>query len=115
MKKLGLLILSLVLVTSVSFAQQKKTQQGHTNQNKFKQLNHATPNSQRTASGAPGIKYTQQKVDYVMDIVLDDDTQKITGKETITYHNNSTDNLSYLWLLQILKLQIFQQVEYLKD
>ena len=99
MKKLSLLVLSLVFVASSSFAQQKrKTQQGHTNQNKFRQLDLATPNSQRTASGAAGVKYTQQKVDYVMDIVLDDDNQKITGKETITYHNNSTDNLSYLWL-----------------
>ena len=97
MKKLGLLVLSLVFVVATSFAQ-RKTQQGHTNQNKFKQLDLATPNSQRTASGAPGVKYTQQKVDYVMDIVLDDDNQKITGKETITYHNNSTDNLPYLWL-----------------
>ena len=33
-----------------------------------------------------------------MDIVLDDDNQKISGKETITYHNNSTDNLTYLWV-----------------
>ncbi|MDG1527912.1 MAG: M1 family metallopeptidase [Polaribacter sp.] len=98
MKKIGLLVLSLVFVAASSFAQQRKTQQGHTNQNKFKQLDHATPNSQRTASGAPGIKYTQQKVDYVMDIVLDDENQKITGKETITYHNNSTDNLTYLWV-----------------
>ena len=98
MKKISLLVFALVFVASSSFAQQRKTQQGHTNQNKFKQLDHATPNSQRTASGAPGVKYTQQKVDYVMDIVLDDDNQKITGKETITYHNNSTDNLTYLWL-----------------
>ncbi len=100
MKKLGLLVLSLVFVAASSFAQQKKTQQGHTNQNKFKQLKDvlATPTSQRTASGAPGIKYTQQKVDYVMDIVLDDDKEIITGSETITYHNNSEDELPYLWL-----------------
>ena len=58
----------------------------------------ATPNSQHTASGAPGVKYTQQKVDYNMDIILDDDNQKIYGNETITYHNNSVDNLSYLWI-----------------
>ena len=99
MKKISLVAFSIVFVAASAFAQQKrKTQQGHTNQNKFKQLDLATPNSQRTASGAPGVKYTQQKVDYVMDIVLDDENQKITGKETITYHNNSTDNLSYLWL-----------------
>lgn len=99
MKKLGILLLSLVFVAN-TFAQKKEVQQGHTNQNKFKQLKDefATPNDQRTASGAPGKNYTQQKVDYVMDIVLDDEKQKITGTETITYHNNSADELAYLWL-----------------
>ncbi len=33
-----------------------------------------------------------------MDIILDDENQRIYGEETITYHNNSTDNLEYLWL-----------------
>ncbi len=33
-----------------------------------------------------------------MDIVLDDEQQKITGAETISYHNNSADELAYLWL-----------------
>jgi len=77
-----------------------KTQKGHTNQNKFRQLKDvlATPNSQRTASGAPGVNYSQQKVDYTMSIVLDDDNEKITGNETITYHNNSDDTLKYLWV-----------------
>ena len=78
----------------------RRTKQGHTNQNKFKQLKDelATPNSQRTASGAPGVNYTQQKVDYMMDIILDDENQTITGKETIVYHNNSKDELAYLWV-----------------
>ncbi|PQJ82157.1 M1 family metallopeptidase [Polaribacter glomeratus] len=99
MKKLGILLLSLFFIAN-TFAQKKEVQQGHTNQNKFKQLKDefATPNDQRTASGAPGKNYTQQKVDYVMDIVLDDEKQKITGAETITYHNNSRDELTYLWL-----------------
>lgn len=102
MKKLASLVLSILFVSVSAFAQNapKKTQKGHTNQNKFRQLKDvlATPNSQHTASGAPGKKYTQQKVDYVMDIVLDDDKQRITGSETITYHNNSEDELPYLWL-----------------
>ncbi len=78
----------------------KQEKKGHTNTNKFKQLNYefATPTSQHTASGAPGSEYTQQKVDYVMDIVLDDENQKLSGFETITYHNNSKDNLEYLWV-----------------
>jgi hypothetical protein len=102
MKKLAPLVLSFLFVSISVFAQNtpKKTQKGHTNTNKFRQMKDllATPNSQRLASGAPGPKYTQQKVDYTMDIVLDDDKRKITGNETITYHNNSEDYLSYLWV-----------------
>ena len=73
---------------------------GHSNNNKFKQLKDelATPNSYRTASGAPGRDYYQQKVDYVMDIELDDEKKKIYGEEEITYTNNSPDDLSYLWV-----------------
>jgi hypothetical protein len=99
MKKLNMLLFSFVFIAGASFAQQK-TKQGHTNQNKLKQLKDelATPNNQHTASGAPGVEYTQQKVDYNMDITLDDDNQRIYGNETITYHNNSVDELAYLWV-----------------
>lgn len=102
MKKLTSFVLATLFISVSIFAQNtpRKTQQGHTNQNKFKQMKDllATPNSQRTASGAPGKNYTQQKVDYVMDIVLDDDKQRIAGSEKITYHNNSEDELAYLWV-----------------
>lgn len=99
MKKLGLILFSLFFVAS-AFAQKNEVQQGHTNQNKFRKLDDvfATPTDQRTASGAPGKNYTQQKVDYVIDITLNEDKNQISGTETITYHNNSTDNLPYLWL-----------------
>ncbi len=67
---------------------------------KFRQLQQdlPTPNVYRTASGAPGHQYYQQKADYVMDIELDDDKQRIYGSSTITYTNNSPDALRYLWL-----------------
>ncbi|MBD3638778.1 MAG: M1 family metallopeptidase [Crocinitomicaceae bacterium] len=70
------------------------------NNNKFKQLKEelATPNVYRTASGAPGPNYYQQQADYDMKITLDDENQKITGSETITYTNNSPDQLDYIWL-----------------
>ena len=70
------------------------------NNNPFKQLGQElpTPNSFRNASGAPGHEYWQTRADYKMDIHLDDEIQKITGSETITFHNNSPDALSYLWL-----------------
>ncbi len=69
-------------------------------EDKFKQLGPelATPNDQRTASGAPGARYWQQQVDYNMNIMIDDETQKLYGEEWITYHNFSPDQLSYLWI-----------------
>ncbi|WP_340112751.1 M1 family metallopeptidase [Maribellus mangrovi] len=70
------------------------------NYNKFKQLKEelATPNVYRTASGAPGHEYYQQKADYKIAIRLDDENQRIFGDETITYYNQSPDVLKYLWV-----------------
>ncbi len=67
---------------------------------KFRQLEEMlpTPNDQRTASGAPGRAYWQQRADYEIDVELDDARQRITGKEMVTYHNQSPDTLTYLWL-----------------
>ena len=67
---------------------------------KFEQLGEMlpTPNSYRTGSGSPGKNYWQQMADYKIAVTLDDINQKITGSETITYHNNSPDNLEYLWV-----------------
>ena len=77
-----------------------KGPQGHLNGNKFKQLKEElpTPNKFRTASGAPGQDYYQQKVDYVIDVELDDKNKRLYGQEQITYTNNSPDALEYLWL-----------------
>ncbi len=57
-----------------------------------------SPSSYRTASGAPGHEYWQQQVDYRIEVELDDEQQAIRGSERITYHNNSPDALTYLWL-----------------
>ena len=69
-------------------------------QSKFAQLDVElpTPNEYRTAAGAPGHGYYQQKADYKIALTIDDATQKLTGEETITYTNNSPDQLEYLWL-----------------
>ncbi|MFN0100571.1 MAG: M1 family metallopeptidase [Bryobacteraceae bacterium] len=87
---LGATLLSLVLA-----AQNKKSPI-----DKFRQLEEIlpTPNEYRTASGAPGHRYWQQRADYSIDVELDDVNQKIIGRATITYHNNSPDTLTYLWL-----------------
>jgi hypothetical protein len=57
-----------------------------------------TPNTYRTASGAPGKEYWQQKADYDIKVELDDENQRITASEKITYFNVSPDALTYLWL-----------------
>jgi len=56
------------------------------------------PSMYRSASGVPGPKYWQQRADYDITATLDDEKQKLTGSETITYYNNSPDPLTYLWL-----------------
>jgi hypothetical protein len=96
-------LLTLLFVSAGAFAQEteeKEKPQGHTNQNKFKQLydEFATPNMFRTGSGAPGPAYYQQQADYKMDIEIDDEKARLTGYETITYTNNSPDPLTYLWV-----------------
>jgi len=57
-----------------------------------------TPNEYRTASGAPGPKYWQQRCDYDIVCELDEKNLKLKGAETVTYFNNSPDVLTYLWL-----------------
>ncbi len=94
MKRLLYLSAGLLLLCNVIFAQ------SNTDQSKFRQLGMElpTPNDFRTASGAPGHEYWQQRADYNIKVELDDDKQIITGEETITYFNNSPNPLTYLWL-----------------
>jgi len=99
MKKYQLLIFMLVgLVTTMQAQIQNNSNSNHAN--KFEQLGTIlqTPNEQRTASGAPGTKYWQQRVDYDIKCELDEANNKLTGSETITYFNNSPDILHYFWM-----------------
>ncbi len=68
--------------------------------NKFEQLGTIlpTPNEYRTASGAPGPKYWQQRADYDIKCELDEPNLKLKGSETVSYYNNSPDVLTYIWL-----------------
>lgn len=82
------------------FAQFLQNNPGSNHGNKFEQLETILhdPNMYRSASGAPGPKYWQQKADYQINCEINDITQVLTGQETITYTNNSPDALTYLWL-----------------
>ena len=91
-----------VLIVNFSVLAQKSDKKniGHINDNPFRQLTDlfATPNKYHNASGAPGVDYYQQKVDYSMNIELDDEKKKLYGEQSITYYNNSPDDLEYLWI-----------------
>ena len=99
-KKIRTLGFFLIFTTSFIVSQEVKVPIGHKNDNKFKQLyeEFSTPNRYRTASGSPGKDYYQQKVDYTMNIILDDENSRLYGDENINYKNNSPDELSYLWI-----------------
>ncbi|MEM8514355.1 hypothetical protein RCH14_003700 [Massilia sp. MP_M2] len=67
---------------------------------KFRQLDELlpTPGVTRNAAGAPGHAYWQQRADYKLRVTLDEARRAISGAGTVTYHNNSPDTLSYLWV-----------------
>ncbi|HEY9195277.1 MAG TPA: M1 family metallopeptidase, partial [Mucilaginibacter sp.] len=92
-------LFSCLLAASAAWAQHDNNP-GSNHGNRFEQLGTmlSTPNSYRSASGAPGPKYWQQKADYEINATLNDDKQRLDGLETITYTNNSPDALTYLWL-----------------
>jgi hypothetical protein len=100
MNKLFTLTSLLLLSAGLAGAQDIKNNPGSNHGNKFEQLGTIlpTPNEQRTASGAPGVKYWQQRADYNIKCSLDEKNLLLTGSETVTYTNNSPDPLTYIWL-----------------
>ena len=85
----------LTLLFSISLIAQNQPWQG-----KFEPIDNmiTPPNSYRTASGAPGKAYWQQRADYKIKAELDEANNVMSGEETITYYNNSPDDLRYLWI-----------------
>jgi hypothetical protein len=55
-------------------------------------------NELRSASGEPGPRYWQNRADYNIACTLDTAAHSVRGNVTITYTNNSPDNLPFLWL-----------------
>ena len=99
MKQLTTIVIFLMLVFC-SQSQDIKNNPGSNHGNRFEQLGTIlpTPNEYRTASGAPGPKYWQQRCDYDIVCELDEPNRRLIGKATLTYYNNSPDVLTYLWL-----------------
>ncbi len=99
--KLKVVILSLSVFAYTGFtAQNIQNNPGSNHGNRFEQLGTIlpTPNIYRTASGAPGHGYWQNRADYNITAYLDEDKRNLKGSETVTYYNNSPDDLDYIWL-----------------
>lgn len=93
--KITLLLFS---VLYISLANAQQTEQNHAE--RFEQLGPMlrSPNVYRTASGAPGHLYWQQKANHEIEVELNDENQSITGSQKVTYINQSPDQLNYLWI-----------------
>jgi len=99
MKKIFFAMGCMLVACGLANAQNIQNNPNSNHGNKFEQLGTIlpTPNEYRTASGAPGPKYWQQRADYDIKCELDEANLKLNGSETITYFNNSPDVLTYLW------------------
>jgi hypothetical protein len=90
-----------ILVLSLTSAFYIKAQNlSNTDNSPFRQLYDVlpTPNNYRTATGSPGHEYYQNRADYKINVELNDENQSISGEAIITYHNQSPDILTYLWI-----------------
>ncbi|MDT7829426.1 M1 family metallopeptidase [Pricia sp. S334] len=68
------------------------------NQSPFMEFTEPNGNRYRTATGRPGPEYWQNRTDYEIRATLDDEAHTITGKLTLTYTNNSPENLDFIWM-----------------
>lgn len=91
----------LTLILSISFLNHAAIKQTKGDfEDKFRQLDEVlpTPNVYRNAAGEPGHMYWQQKVDYKIDVTLDEKKRRLSASQDIRYQNNSPDTLKYLWI-----------------
>lgn len=93
-----LVVLLTLLCGQLSFAQDKPAAK-YVPEEAFGPLFYTqNGNEYRSASGAPGPKYWQNRVDYNISASLDEATSRVKATITITYKNNSPEKLPYLWL-----------------
>ena len=92
------IILSLLMLPS--FAQSPTGVESLYNPKEIFAQNFYTKNGNefRSASGAPGVKYWQNRADYNLQAAIDTVKNMLTCDETIHYTNNSPDSLQSLWL-----------------
>jgi hypothetical protein len=88
----------LLLLAPIALAHSQSSLRQVADSSPFRPLDLPTPTDVRAASGRPGPKYWQQRVDYKIAATLDPARNELRGRETIHYVNHSPDALPYLWL-----------------
>ncbi|MFC4261574.1 M1 family metallopeptidase [Ferruginibacter yonginensis] len=95
MQKTIAFMLAFMSLTFVASAQKTSNYDPH---QLFSPLFYGDGSATRAADGSPNSNYWQNRADYQINASLNDETNVITGSVTITYKNNSPNNLPYLWL-----------------
>ena len=90
------LVLSLLLVAPLGA--QVTAAPPPTNQAMFAPLELPAPDMLRRPGGEPGPAYWQQEADYRIDVELIPSEDRVRGRETIHYVNNSPDDLPFVWV-----------------
>ncbi len=93
-----LFVIALLLSTTASADAIRQTKGDYYDAFRQLDVDLPTPNVYRTASGAPGSQYWQQRASHKIKVELDEAARRINGSETIEYINNSPDSLRYIWL-----------------
>jgi hypothetical protein len=68
------------------------------NQSSFTPIDFPDPDAYRASDGRPGTEYWQNEADYTIDVSLNPETHRVSGRETITYTNHSPHDLTHLWV-----------------
>jgi len=84
----------LVLLTVTALA----VQQSVADSSPFRQLPLPGATPVRSAAGAPGPRYWQQRADYTLEATLDTGTNVLRGRGRIYYVNRSPETLSFVWV-----------------
>lgn len=92
--KLNLSLFLLTLLGYTAIAQEVVPN----NQSEFDDIGYRRGNEYRAASGVPGLKYWQNGADYIIKVELDVETNTLKGNLVMKYHNNSPQELDYVWM-----------------
>ena len=90
-------LLALFFTGTFSFMSQAQEVVG-SNQQDFDEFMNRAGNRYRSASGVPGPDYWQNEADYEIKATLDDEAHTLSGEITLSYTNNSPDELPFIWL-----------------